>query len=99
MCVCKCVRIHTVSFFSEDPDSHSFNTSVMRAGCVCVCVCVATQGVKQRRARGAVIWLTSDLTSMCVAADQEHSPLMGEHHHLGCCILLIVYHGTNHMRS
>jgi len=53
-----------VSFFSEKPDSHGFNTSVMRAGCVCVCVCVrvcvcvcvcvTTQGVKQRRARGAV---------------------------------------------
>jgi len=66
MCVCKCVRVHTVSFLSKNPDSHGFNTSVMRVGCVCVCVCVcmcvcvcvcvcvATQGGKQRRARGAV---------------------------------------------
>jgi len=38
MCVCKCVRVHTVSFFSEKPDSHGFNTSVMRAGCVYVCL-------------------------------------------------------------
>jgi len=66
--------------------------------CVCVCVCVETQDVKQNRARCAVIWLTSDLNSMCVGADLEHSPLMGEHRP-GCCILLIFYHGKSHMRS
>ena len=40
VCACKCVRVHTVSFLNERPDSHGFNTSVMRVGCVCVCVCV-----------------------------------------------------------
>jgi len=60
VCVCKCVSVHNVLFLSKKPDSHGFNTSVMRARrvcvyvCVCVCVCVATQGGKQRRARGAV---------------------------------------------
>jgi len=90
MCVCKCVCVHTVSFFSEKPDSHGFNTSVMRAGCVCVCVCVCVCAcgntrwqTKARARRRVVIWLTSDLTSMCVGADQAHSPLMGEHR-LGC---------------
>ena len=40
MCVCKCVRVHTVSFLSEKPDSHGIDTLMMRAGCVCACVCV-----------------------------------------------------------
>ena len=97
------VRVHTVSFFSEKPDSHGFNTSVMRAGCVCVCVCVRvctnTRCQTKARARRLVmIWLISDLTSMCVETDQEHSPLMGEHR-LGCCNLPIFYHGESHMRS
>jgi len=36
-----------------------------------------------RRQCGVVIWLTSDATSICVGADQEHLSLMGEHC-LGC---------------
>jgi len=47
---------------------------------------------KARARRRVVIWLTSDLTSMCVGADQQHSPLMGEHR-LGCSTPLIFYHG------
>jgi len=47
---------------------------------------------KARARRRVVISLTSDLTLMCVGADQEHSPLMGEHH-LGCSTLPIFYHG------
>jgi len=101
MCVCKCVRVHTVSFFSEKPDSHGFNTSVMRAGCVCVCECVCDNTRWQTKARAwrrVMICLTSDLTSMCVEADQEDSALIGEHC-LGCCILPIFDHGKSHMRS
>jgi len=78
--VCKCVRVHTVSFFSEKPDSHGFNTSVMRAGCmfvcVCVCLCVCVCGntrcqTKARARRRVVIWLTSDLTSICVGTTRS----------------------------
>jgi len=66
---------------------------------VCVCVCDNTRcQTKSRARRHVVIWLTSDLTSMCVGADQEHSPLVGEHR-LGCCILPIFYHEKSHMRS
>jgi len=75
--------------------------------CVCVCVCACVRvcvcdntrcQTKARARRHVVIWLTSDLTSMCVGADQTHSPLMGERR-LGCCILPIFYHGKGHMRS
>jgi len=54
--------------------------------CVCVCVCVrvfvCVCGNKRWQTKACarhrvVIWLTSDLTLMCVGADQEHSPLMG----------------------
>jgi len=38
---------------------------------------MANKGARGRR--GVVIGLTSDATSMCVGADQEHSSLMGEH--------------------
>jgi len=101
ICVCKCVCVHTVLFLSEKPDSHGFNTSVMRAGCVCVCVyvcmcvcvCDNTRWQTKARARRCVaIWITSYLTLMCVRADQEHSRLMGEHR-LGCSTLQIFYHG------
>ena len=47
---------------------------------------------KAHARRRVVIWLTSDLTSMCVGANQEHSPRMDEHH-LGCITLPIFYHG------
>ena len=47
---------------------------------------------KARARCRVVIWLTSDLTLMCVGADQEHSPLMGEHR-LGCSTLSMFYHG------
>ena len=63
------MRVHTVLFFGEKPDSHGFNTSVMRTGCVCacgwVCVCANTRCQTKARARRLVmIWLTSDLMMM-----------------------------------
>jgi len=51
---------------------------------------VANKGARERR--DDVIRLTSDATSMCVGADQEHSSLMGEHC-LGCTTLPTFYHG------
>ena len=55
------------------------------------CTTTVAQGntrwqTKARARRGVVFWLTSDATSMCVGADQEHSSLMGEHC-LGCSTL------------
>jgi len=38
---------------------------------------------KARARCRVVIWLTSDLTLMCVRAEQEHSSLMDDYH-LGC---------------
>ena len=50
---------------------------------------VTNKGARGRR--GVVILLTSDATSMCVGADQEHSSQMGEHC-LGCSTLPTFYH-------
>jgi len=70
VCVCMCEYVRACVCVCMS------NTSVMRAGCVCVCVCGNTRWQTRRR---VMIWLTIDFTSMCVVADQEHSPLMGEH--------------------
>jgi len=48
--------------------------------------------VSNKTAQCVVIWLTINLTLKCVEADQELSPLMGEHC-LGCSTLLIFHHG------
>jgi len=56
--------------------------AVAHTACVRYDCCTGQHKVVNKGARrwyGFVIWLTSDATSMCVEADQEHLSLMGEH--------------------
>ena len=69
--------------------------AVAHTACVHYDCCTGQHKVVNKGARrwyGVVIWLTSDATSMCVKADQEHLSLMGEHC-LSLSTLPPFYHG------
>ena len=56
--------------------------AVAHTACVQYDCCTGQHKVVNKGARrwyGVVIWFTSDATSMCVEADQEHLSLMGQH--------------------